>query len=206
MRVTHVTILVSCWLLTGCGRADTSARTAHADSLFVAELQQRLAVDQSARDSMIEQMKRGGSPVEQIRHMLSVDSSNTRWLRERVTRDGWPTTARIGNDGMDAAFLLVQHADHDTAFQAWVLPHIERAFRAGDVKGQDVALLTDRLAVARGQPQEYGTQTDLSNGRIVVKPTRDSAHVDARRASMGLPPMAVYLRVLDSLYLAKPAK
>jgi hypothetical protein len=80
---------------------------------------------------------------------------------------------------------------------------LERAYRSGDVKGQDVALLTDRLATARRQPQVFGTQADILDGRIVLKPIGDSANVDARRASMGLPPMKEYLRVLDSVYLGR---
>jgi hypothetical protein len=66
-----------------------------------------------------------------------------------------------------------------------------------------VALLTDRLASARGLPQEYVTRADLRDGQIAVKPIRDSAQVDARRATMGLPPMTEYLRVLDSVYFGR---
>jgi hypothetical protein len=86
-----------------------------------------------------------------------------------------------------------------------MLPVLVAAYRRGEADGQDVALLTDRLAGARGEPQVYGTQMDLRDGRIVMKPIRDSAGVDARRAAMGLPPMREYLRVLDSVYLGKGA-
>lgn len=76
-----------------------------------------------------------------------------------------------------------------------------RAYRSGNANGQDVALLTDRVASARGQPQVFGTQADIIDGRVVLKPIVDSVNVDARRASIGLPSMKVYLRVLDSAYV-----
>ncbi len=99
----------------------------------------------------------------------------------------------------------MQHADRDTSFQARVLPLLEAAHRRGQAQGQHVALLTDRLATARGEPQVYGTQAALSDGRMVVGPIRDSSDVDARRTAMGLPPLAEYLRVLDSLYVGGAA-
>ncbi|HEX5004243.1 MAG TPA: DUF6624 domain-containing protein, partial [Gemmatimonadales bacterium] len=106
-------------------------------------------------------------------------------------------------DGVAAAALLVQHADADPAFQATVLPMLEAAFRAGTVTGQELAMLTDRVAKAQGRPQRYGTQTTVIDGRVIFDPIEDSGQVDARRAAMGLPPLAEYKRVLDSAY-ARP--
>jgi hypothetical protein len=195
---------ILCGALVACTTREPERAAAGPDVALQAELRERLAADQAVRASLVTRVQQGLAPDSAvIADMLAVDSANTQWLRAVVARDGWPTRARIGVDGMNAAFLLVQHADHDTAFQAWMLPQLVRAYRAGDVPGQDVALLTDRLASARGQPQEYGTQTDFRDGRILVKPIRDSAQVEVRRAAMGLPPMAVYLRVLDSVYLGR---
>lgn len=194
---------VLCALLAACTTRESPRASAQPlDVALQAELRERLAADQAVREQLTTLLQPDGAlnPTV-VAKMLAVDSANTRWLRTVVARDGWPTRARVGADGVNAAFLLVQHADHDTTFQAWVLPHLVQAFRAGEIPGQDVALLTDRLASARGVPQEYGTQTAFQDGRIVVKPIRDSAQVDARRATMGLPPMAEYLRVLDSAYV-----
>ena len=135
-----------------------------------------------------------------VARVRAVDAENTRWLGEIVARRGWPGRSIVGADGADAAFTLVQHADADTAFQARVLPMLERAYHAGEATGQQFALLTDRLATARGAPQVYGTQADLVAGRAVPKPIRDSADVDTRRANVGLPPLREYLRMIDSAY------
>jgi hypothetical protein len=66
-------------------------------------------------------------------------------------------------------------------------------------------MLADRVAVHRGQPQRYGTQAKLLDGRMVLDPIADSAHVDERRAALGMPPLREYVRVLDSMYTAHPA-
>jgi hypothetical protein len=131
--------------------------------------------------------------------MARTDSANTAWLKAYVTRWGWPTAAQVGREAVEAAFLIVQHAVHDTAFMRAMLPAIEHARRRGDLKGEAVAMLTDRIEVKAGHPQIYGTQLSLQGGRWVLDPIADSAGVDARRKSMGLPPLAEYLRFVDSM-------
>jgi hypothetical protein len=39
----------------------------------------------------------------------------------------------------------------------------------------------------------------LREGKWILDPIADSLRVDERRASMGLPPLAEYLRLVDSL-------
>ena len=175
------------------------------DSALRAELLSRLEADQAVRLAVMRKQQEGRTPdsLDFVR-MIAVDTANTAWLERIVGERGWPARSRVGADGANAAFLLVQHADRDTAFQARVLPELEKAFAAGEAEGQQVALLADRLAVARGQPQIYGSQADVSGGRVTLKPIADSAGVDARRARMGLPPLAAYLRILDSLYTERP--
>jgi hypothetical protein len=131
--------------------------------------------------------------------MARVDSLNTAWLKAYVARWGWPTSAQVGREAVEAAFLIVQHAVHDTAFMRAMLPAIEQARRQGDLNGGAVALLTDRIEVKAGHAQIYGTQLSLKDGRWVLDPIADSASVDARRKSMGLPPLAEYLRLVDSM-------
>ena len=131
--------------------------------------------------------------------MARIDSSNTAWLKDYVSQWGWPTAQQVGRDGVEAAFLIVQHAVHDTAFMRAMLQPIEQAYRRGDLEGGAVALLTDRVEVKAGRPQIYGTQLSLREGRWVLDPIADSSAVDARRQRLGLPPLAEYLRLVDSV-------
>jgi hypothetical protein len=135
----------------------------------------------------------------QIVLMRRTDSANTAWLKNYVQRWGWPTVTQIGKEAVDAAFLIVQHAVHDTAFMRAMLPAIQESHRRGDLDGGAVAMLTDRVEVKAGRPQIYGTQLSLKDGRWVLDPIGDSAGVDARRRQMGLPPLAEYLRLADSV-------
>ena len=174
-----------------------------ADSALRAELVSRLARDQAIRDTLVAELRATQTvPPELATRMRAVDSSNTAWLQGVVARGGWPTRAQVGEDGVQAAFLLVQHADHDPAFQARMLPLLEQAVATGDARPGQFALLSDRVAKAQGRRQRYGTQSTITDGRVVIDPIEDSAHVDERRARMGLPPLAEYVRVLDSVYVS----
>ena len=126
---------------------------------------------------------------------LRADSARTRWLRAAVERDGWPARSTAGDSAQQAAWLILQHTA-DTAWQAAMLPDLERLASSGDLPKADVALLTDRILVHRGQPQRYGSQFDMANGQLVPEPVDDVAGLDARRASVGLPPMTEYVRLL----------
>jgi hypothetical protein len=131
--------------------------------------------------------------------MNRTDSANTAWLKAYVARWGWPTAEQVGRDNVNAAFFIVQHAVHDTAFMRAMLPFIEQAYDRAEVKGDAVAMLTDRIEVKAGRRQVYGTQLSLKDGRFVLDPIADSAGVDARRQRLGLMPLAEYLRKIDSV-------
>lgn len=171
------------------------------DTALRAQLLQRRAADQSMRDTLMLIMQAGRMPDGAFMDRLdAVDRANTAWIRGILETRGWPGGSLVGPDAAAAAFLLVQHATHDTAFMARALPMLEKAVGAAEASPGDYALLYDRVAVQAGRPQRYGTQASLFNGRLVFAPIEDSSRVDARRAAMRLPPLAVYARVLDSLY------
>jgi hypothetical protein len=173
------------------------------DAALRNELLLRVRSDQAARELfMLKQRTNGSVDSADVARLGVVDTANTHWLERLIARQGWPTKAQVGVDGVRGALLLVQHADLDTAFQARVLPLIQKSYAAGDLPGGDVAMLTDRVAVNHGRPQVYGTQAKFVNGRWVPSPIADSASVDVRRAAMGLPPLSAYFRILDSLYNA----
>ncbi|MEO8479956.1 MAG: DUF6624 domain-containing protein [Gemmatimonadota bacterium] len=164
------------------------------------ELLVRLARDQGVRDTFLVQLNSpaGVNPA-LIASMAAVDSVNLAWLKPLLLANGWPTREALQADGVEAVFLLVQHAGRDPAFQAAMLPLLDSAYRKGEVDGQSLALLTDRVAKAQGRRQVYGTQTTAHGSDFVIDPIADSETVDDRRAQLGLPPLAVYKHMLDSL-------
>jgi hypothetical protein len=113
-------------------------------------------------------------------------------MKEILAQVGWPTKTLVGERASTAAWLLVQHADLDPAFQKQCLPLLEKAVANGEGSAKDLAYLTDRILVADGKPQRYGTQFHTVDGKLVPRPIEDEAHVDERRASVGLGTMAEY--------------
>ena len=121
-------------------------------------------------------------------------------LEAIVGAHGWPTVERAGPEAARAALRVALRATHDPAFQEDYRDFLERAYREGGAPGEAVAVLTDRLRRARGEPQLYGTQATVRGGTLVVGRIEDSAGVDERRAELGLPPLGAYLRQLRAAY------
>ncbi len=169
------------------------------DEALRAALVSRGRQDQAVREVFLAGHRQDSTDIQR---MTDVDADNTNFLKRIVAERGWPGRSMVGSDGATAAFLIVQHSA-DTSFQARVLPLLEKAYATRDAEGQQVALLTDRIAVRRRQQQVYGTQASLVKGRFVLDPIADSANVDARRARVGMPPVAKYMRILDSLYATR---
>lgn len=171
-----------------------------------AELLKMVDADQKARNAVSAD---GFKDQGLLKAMLAVDASNLPHIKQIDARQGFPTAAQVGRDGVQAAFLLVQHADSDSTFQAHVLDELKSRPDQGGVGAQDYALLTDRVLLAQHKPQRYGSQFWINNenGKIKMqqKSTEDPANVDKRRAAIGLPPLADYECVMQMSY-APPAK
>ena len=94
---------------------------------------------------------------------------------------------------MHAARLLVQHADMDRKFQHRCLD-LMAALPKDEVSQSNIAYLTDRVLLAEGKNQMYGTQLKDVDGKLKPFPIEDEANVDRRRCEVGLPPLAKYLK------------
>lgn len=118
------------------------------------------------------------------------------YLRNLVAQVGWIDAERFGYATANAAFFLVQHSWEVPLMMA-ALPWIEKDVVAGRTEGEDYALLFDRIQLATGEKQRYGTQVgiDLSNSAFVF-PVEDSARVDERRRELGLMPIAEYVSLV----------
>ncbi|WP_369059085.1 DUF6624 domain-containing protein [Caulobacter sp. 73W] len=128
-----------------------------------------------------------------------LDADNTRWLKAQVATRGWFLKSVDGDRAAGAAWLLVQHADRDPAFQKAMLDLMAPLAATGDVERGAYALLWDRVAVREGRPQRHGTQGRCNGGRWLANPIEDEAQLEARRTAAGLPPMTAYQRRMDTL-------
>jgi hypothetical protein len=130
--------------------------------------------------------------------VVRIDAENTKWLIEIVDEHGWPAYSDVGVDAGDAAWLLVQHADANPAFQRQCLD-LMTALPKDEMSQSSLAYLTDRVLLAEGKNQLYGTQFVVRDGEWVPLRLEDEENVDARRTRVGLPPMAEYRAMLEAV-------
>ena len=121
--------------------------------------------------------------------MEAVHIANANALRDLLA-DGWPKAADVGEDGQEAAWLIVQHAIGLPPFLRQCRELLQNAVQHGEAPAWQLAMLTDRICVLEGRAQLYGTQFDWDeNGVMSPLPIEDAPGVEQRRAQVGLEPL-----------------
>jgi hypothetical protein len=129
--------------------------------------------------------------VEYHPKIKKIHEKNNRRIKEIIAEVGWPGIDLVGEDGAEAAWLIVQHAVLDTDFMKSCLPLLEKAVANKQAKGHHLAFLHDRIMTMSGRPQKYGTQFDISeNGEVTSLPIENSQIVDKLREEIGLESLA----------------
>ncbi|AKQ68319.1 hypothetical protein A176_005231 [Myxococcus hansupus] len=183
--------------------------------VVAAEAKQYEAADPALRDELLKRMEEDQEVRRALvasnftdeaakARMAEIDARNTSWLKEVIAKQGWPGRDLVGKRATFAAWLLVQHADQDVAFQLGVLPMLEQAVARGEGSAKELAYLTDRVLVNTGKPQRYATQLEEVDGKMVPKALEDPEKVNARRAAVGLDSLEEYLAVVEQMRAARP--
>jgi len=102
---------------------------------------------------------------------------------------GWPGYTTIGMPGSSTIFSILSQADATTIEK--YLPLLKSTVEKGEASSGYLAFLEDKIEVANGRPQIYGTQIN-SNKRPF--PIEDEKNVDDRRKKLGLLPLQDYLK------------
>jgi hypothetical protein len=167
------------------------------DLALRSELVKMREVDQGIRKRSIDapQDKRDALEAE----MKHTDVALTKRLKEIVAAKGWPTISLVGWEASHAAAIVLIHSP-DTEFQKSLLPQLQKLVDEGKIGGTEIAYIVDKILVAEGKLQRFGTQTDEKDNRLVISPVEDPEHVDQRRERYLLPPMAVYKKSLADAY------
>lgn len=124
--------------------------------------------------------------------MEARDHANTAWLKGVVAAHGWPKRSQVGDSAAKAAWLLVQHADADPAFQVRALRLMEPLVATGEADRKNYAYLYDRVMLKVVGKQRYATQLTCRRGRLVPQPLEDERTVDRRRRTVGMATVAAY--------------
>lgn len=169
--------LVSIWLL---GASVAMANSSAEIPPQYQALQQELLVMMQADQSAMQAAEQPTTKTLQLQHAER--------MKVLIAQYGWPTDAMVGESAVQAAWLLVQHADHDKAFQLQVLALMEPLAKNARINPSHYAYLYDRTH----QPQRFGTQGECRDGQFQAFALEDAAQLDQRRAAFQLEPFADY--------------
>jgi hypothetical protein len=204
-------------LLANCATpsAQTSARAPPAwlqdiqnKSPLVAEVHGLKAVDQFERNKIVALLNNQTMPaaerdarVKELGDMITRnDRARTERLKEIFQTTDLMQMAEIDLGMARSAFMIIIHAEHDVSFQKSQLPIAFELGKKGVIGNQEYAILTDKIAVAEGKPQTYGSQGKCENGIWQVLGQHDRAAIIAARTEIGLEPLDDYLKQGATFY------
>ncbi len=179
-------------------KAGRKALDAKIDKPLRAQLRAVLAEDQKYRMQIGDVEKKSGRDSAEMKELWKTinakDAENLAKVTAILDTRGWLGPDIVGSDGGSALFLVIQHADLKT--QQKYLPMMRAAVQAKKAEGSSLALLVDRVALGEGRRQIYGSQVSIEpdTGKAYVLPLDDPDGVDARRAEVGLEPLADYVK------------
>lgn len=153
--------------------------------------------DQRVRRDLNENARSFGRSSEQFKASLvrvgEADQQNLALVTEILDRHGWLSRKLVGPKANSALFLVIQHSPLET--QKKYQPLLKLAVSAGAADKRELAMLDDRIAVAEGRPQRYGTQIHIgADGTASVPAVESPELLDERRDEVDLPPMSEYLK------------
>ena len=170
-----------------------------------AELEKMLDEDQRLRTQTDDVEKKYGHNSKELAALWAeqeiLDKKLLRRLEEIIKQHGWPGKSLVGADASLAAFLILQHADYE--YQKKYFPLVKEAERKKEIAPSNVALLEDRILMREGKKQIYGTQLTWNEKtrKFELYAIEDEEHVDLLRASVGLQPIAEYLKTFGLEYV-----
>lgn len=127
----------------------------------------------------------------------SVFSNNKIRVENIYKKYGFLGFDKVGKDGSNHFWLLVQHLDKYPEFQKRVLKEMDKEFKKGNANPNNYAYLYDRVKVNAGEKQLFGTQVTYeteTTGRAIPKiGLVDSVNIDKIRKEYNLSTLKKYL-------------
>lgn len=185
-------------MLTAAMQKEVDRIEANYDKPLQAELLAIFDDDQKYRRQISEVRGKHGNNSPEMQELWKIitekDSLNLLKIKAILDKHGWVGADKVGGQANQAIFLVIQHAD--LATQQKYLPMMREAVKNKNAASSALALLEDRVALGEGRKQVYGSQIgrDAGTGLSYVLPLDDPDNVDKRRATVGLGPLADYVR------------
>lgn len=167
------------------------------------ELEAMHESDQGPRRAMgplQQRYKNGGPQLDSLYQQMKLhDTQNEARVKAIIAQYGWPGPSLVGRAGSSTVFLVLQHSNLATIQE--YLPLIRQATAKGELGKGELALMEDRVLIFQDKPQVYGSQVrSNAAGQMEFFPIADEAHVDERRATMDLGPLAEYAKLFNFTY------
>ncbi len=134
-----------------------------------------------------------------VRLSVAIEKKHVAELKCIIKKYGWPTISLVGKKASFGAWLLAQHADHDSRFQKTVLKLLQKINQeTQDINPAHIAYLTDRLLIKRKKNQRFGTQFYFDkNGHLVLYSIEDKKRVHELRREYSLPPLSESIKAAN---------
>jgi hypothetical protein len=161
---------------------------------------QKQLLNMAQQSQQIQAMQKGDATAVLKDMAADINKLHTQTLNEIVQLQGWLTKVQVTEEGVKAAFTLVSHSKN-LRFQQDMLPLIIQSYidKQG-IGGEAVAIFTDKISIAQGKDQVFGTQADLIGGKLVFFQIENEDSVDQLRAQMDLQPLDEYKKALEVFY------
>ncbi len=132
-------------------------------------------------------------------HLEAVDAVTTARLKALLETVTWRELTTDVRFLFQPAFHIVQHSNDDPFMQA-TLFEITPLAKEGLIDGVNVAKMHDRLRLAAGLGQTYGTHISCIDGERVAHDLDEPETVDERRAEMGMNTLDEHVAELNAYF------
>jgi hypothetical protein len=140
--------------------------------------------DLACREKLVQNGQLGEGYNEEMKEL---HEKNAKILNNILDTIGYPTIDKVGIKANEAAWLIIQHSISQPKLMKKCAALLKSAVRENKASPQNLAYLTDRIAVFEEKLQLYGTQFDWDeNGNLSPNPYDNLNKVNERRKSIGL--------------------
>ncbi|AAW75029.1 hypothetical protein BRM22_22290 [Xanthomonas oryzae pv. oryzae] len=219
MRLFSALVLASLLFIDSCGAVDLSQAMdacPGAAKFIQAQISRQLAAappkapvvtDEAKRHRLLEHEEEDQRLYEQLASggvnpttLKELQARNLRYLHKELGHAvSIPSIDEVGRDGLAALWLLIQHANGDIELQSKALKKFEPMVKSGEIDASKFALLSDRVLLASGKPQRFGSQLlSLTTGEPLD--LGNPVAIERERDALGLMKLADYRCISEQLY------
>jgi pimeloyl-ACP methyl ester carboxylesterase len=163
-------------------------------------------VDQKVQNDVVEAFQNGisGDSIKTLFAKIPHVFKRHIPILKKIIKDyGYPVPELVGKESSHHFFMMIQHSDADVDFQTKMLKTIEKEAIKGNIEKDDYAHLLDRVLLAKGEQQLYGTQVEydtINNQKAIPKNLYKPEECNERRAKLGIETLEDYLKLVDKTH------